>query len=71
MTFGGLLQKFKKQHGLRRLDMVEESRSADENVATEYKDNFRALIVQRELTRCQVYMSMKPNCDHVVCQRRF
>lgn len=51
----GWLQKFKIRHGIRKLDVAGESRSADENAAEEYKDTFSSLVLRWELTRCQVY----------------
>lgn len=54
----GWLDKFKRRHGIRQLDISGEKLSADSAVIAEYRDKLLKEINERHLSREQVY-----NCD--------
>jgi hypothetical protein len=55
MFSDGWLHRFKNRHGIRKLDVAGELRSADRDAAEEYKAIFDSLVKDDNLTACQIY----------------
>lgn len=51
----GWLRNFKIRHGIRRLDVSGETRSADNDSAVEYKDTFESIVTEHALSPSQIY----------------
>lgn len=51
----GWLYRFKTRHGIRKLDVAGELRSADHNAAEEYKTYFDGFVEKHNLTASQIY----------------
>lgn len=55
LASSGWLDKFKKRHGIRFLKVCGEKLSSDVNAITPFQEKFRAVVLEMDLTKEQVY----------------